>query len=108
MVYDRLVELARNHQLTNYTDIGALIGESPRSKRLRDILDDISCREVDAGGRLLSALVGSKDGDKIRKPGSGFFKMAERTGRRHEAPNLMSDHNFWLEELDRIYRHWSN
>ena len=57
---------------------------------------------------LLSALVGSKDGNKIRKPGTGFFKMAQDLERRYEAPNLQSGHNFWLEELANIYRVWGD
>ncbi|WP_169802498.1 hypothetical protein [Alkalihalobacillus trypoxylicola] len=48
---------------------------SHRSKELHDLLDDISCESYSENGFFLSVMVIRKD---LSRPGSGFFKMANR------------------------------
>ena len=68
IIYDRLRELARIGQHSTYSEMGKLMGVGPRSKRLRDILDDISHRENEIAPLIVSFSwkQGRKQGEKAR------------------------------------------
>lgn len=72
-----------------------------RSSRLFHLLDEVSSEENAKGRGMIAAIVVHKGGDT--KPGSGFFKLAERLGR-----DTSDELNCWRKELKKVHSYWSN
>lgn len=68
--------------------------------RLAHFLGQIAREDDNNGLGLTTVVVVHKSGDQ--EPGPGFFEMAESQG--HE---VQDQTEFWLEELKRVYKKWS-
>ena len=111
VVYQELLRLAKGESITNYTDVGRLIGlnmDSPADRnRISEILDEISSTEDYRGNPLLSAVVVLREQNI---PGEGFFKLAKGLkgafwgGAKYDGND---DLLFWLKEIRRVHDHWS-
>ncbi len=103
-IYERLIKIAKDSDITNYSVIAPLarldMNLPPHRNRISDILDEISRTESSCGRPLLSAVVILKD-ENI--PGDGFFKMA-RELRLYDDDD---DFRFWIRELRRVHDYWS-
>src|SRR5262245_36679272 len=64
-------------------------------RHLDALLEEISVEEDKAGRGMLSAIVVHKTGDK--RPGPGFFKLAERLGR-----NISDRDACWIREVRKV------
>ena len=104
VVYQELLRLAKGESITNYTDVGRLIGlnmDSPADRnRISEILDEISSTEDYRGNPLLSAVVVLREQNI---PGEGFFKLAKGLKKYDGNDDLL----FWLKEIRRVHDHWS-
>jgi Arc/MetJ-type ribon-helix-helix transcriptional regulator len=90
-----LSDLARRRECIAYGELGARTGFHPQSPRLHELLCEISTEEAEAGRGMLSAVV-VKRGTK--RPGGGFFDLAERLGRE-----VNQQDTFWRTELELVY-----
>jgi len=97
-----LVEVAKEEIIIAYSDLVKEIRTIPldaRDIRLHTLLGQISEDEDAAGHGMLSVVVVHREGD--RRPGDGFFTLAEELG------YAVSDHNeFWIMMLTKVYAHW--
>lgn len=102
-VYQRLVEVARARDVTNYSEVGQLVGLDMGTEvgriRIAQILDDINHYEAQACRPMLSAVVIRQD---INMPGTGFFECARGLGRYTGNNDLM----FWVNELTQVHNDW--
>lgn len=77
IIYKRLIEVARAKGITNYSEVGALVGLDMATEvgriRIAQMLDDINRHEASRNAPMISALVIRQD---INMPGSGFFECA--------------------------------
>lgn len=97
-----LSECAKHNRKLAYSDFAKKLQSiqlGPRSPRLFDLLGEISTQENAAGRGMLSALVVRKD---YGQPGEGFFDLAQKLGR-----DISNKHEFWTEEVKRVYAAWS-
>lgn len=98
-----LVARAKLRGMMPYSELAAKIKSvrlEAHDQRLFHLLGELS-EEEDAEGRgMLSALVVHKTGDM--EPGPGFFELAKKLG--YDASDKTK---FWIEELKKIYAHWS-
>ena len=101
IIYNKLQEVARERILTNYTEIGLLVGLEPHNSVLWGMLDDINHYEHREGRHMLSAVVISQ-AENI--PGSGFFECARNLGLFQGGNELL----FWINELNRVWDYWSS
>jgi len=105
-VYCELVRAAMNSKIITYGDLAAQLGLPTRGHQLgqalRLKLDAISSYEHDHGRPLLSALVVRKN---TRKPGKGFFKMAQRVGKMAASDDPS---RFCEQEIKNIKKTWAN
>ena len=103
IIYQEIIQVAKNESLTHYSDIGPLVGlnmESPADRNvMSNILDKISKNEHENGKPLLSAVVILRD-ENI--PGDGFFGMAQEVGLYDGS----GKDQFWANELRRVYNYW--
>ena len=104
-VYQELQRVAKANEITNYTDVGNLIGldmASPADRnRIAHILDEISRTEHSHGNPLLSSVVTLREKNI---PGEGFFKLAESLSLHDSEDDLV----FWLNEVQRVHKFWAN
>ncbi|MFC1987763.1 hypothetical protein ACFLVH_04390 [Chloroflexota bacterium] len=100
-IYEKLKKVAREKTLTNYTEIGLLVGLEPHNSILWGMLDDINHYEHQERRPMLSALVIVQ---AENKPGSGFFECARNLGVFHGGDELI----YWIEELNRVWDYWSS
>lgn len=104
-IYSRLIEIAKDSDITNYSDVAPLAGLDmnlpPDRNRISDILDEISRSELNSGRPFLSAIVILKD-ENI--PGDGFFKLAKEL-RLYDGSD---DFRFWIRELRKVHDHWAS
>ena len=104
VVYQELLRVAKGESITNYADVGGLIGlnmESPADRnRISEILDEISITEDHRGNPLLSAVVVLREQNI---PGDGFFKLAKCLKKYDGNDDLL----FWLKEIRRVHDFWA-
>ncbi|MBI2831829.1 MAG: hypothetical protein HYX79_06195 [Chloroflexi bacterium] len=103
LVYEKLKEVARAESLTNYTEVGEIVGLDMATDvgriRIAQILDDINRFEAQNNRPMLSAVVILK-GKNI--PGSGFFECAKGLGKYDGG----DDDRFWADEVANVYNYW--
>ena len=98
-----MIDVARRRDLTSYSDLVLRITScslEPYGSRLAHMLGEIATEEDEEDRGLLTAVVVHKTGDK--KPGLGFFKLAESRGR-----DVCDTDLCWIEELRKVYQAWS-
>ncbi len=98
-----LIGQAKQGRTIPYSDLAAQIKTIKLPRNSPDwwnMLGEISTKEDAAGRGMLTVLVVHGQGDTL--PGAGFFKLARRLGR-----DVSDERDFWLEELERVYRCWS-
>jgi len=100
-IYEKLKEVAREKSLTNYTEIGLLVGLEPHNPILWGMLDDINRHEYRENRPMLSAVVIVQADNK---PGAGFFECARNLGVFQGGDEL----TFWVKELNRVWDYWSS
>jgi len=100
-IYEKLKEVAREKTLTNYTEIGLLVGLEPHNPILWAMLDDINHHEHQEHRPMLSAVVIVQ---AENKPGSGFFECARNLGVFQGGDEL----TFWVKALNRVWDYWSS
>ena len=102
IIYDKLQSVARAHKLTNYTEMGVLVGLGPHDPRLWAMLDEINQFEHEHNRPMISALV-IVQGEN--RPGSGFWVCASGLGKF-----IMGDDEdrFWSEELEKVWNWWAS
>ena len=104
IIYQEIKQVAKNKDITYYSDIAPLVGLDmgfePDRNKMSNILDKISKNEHENGKPLLSAVVILRDKNI---PGDGFFGMAKEVG--------LYDGNdkdqFWANELHRVHDYWT-
>ena len=98
-----LAQCARAEKMISYTDfihhICLISFETPYDSRLPRFLAEISTEEAKAGRGMMTALVVRKNRD--RRPGGGFFELAERLGYDVSDPE-----KFWLEQVNKVFASW--
>ena len=102
VIYDKLKEVARARESTNYTEIGALVGLEPYNPDLWKILDEINQSEHQQHHPMISALVVVQGENK---PGSGFWACAIRLGKFTRGED---EDRFWSDELRRVWEYWAS
>ena len=100
-IYNKLIEVARAHELTNYSAVGVLVGLDPHDFRLWAMLDEINRFENENKRPMISALVISKEENR---PGSGFWVCASDLGKFHMGDD---EDRFWSDELRNVWSCWS-
>jgi hypothetical protein len=96
---EKLAQVASARDLITYSDLVACIDAmtlDPRSSVLNSMLSEISEEEHAAGRGMLSAVVVTQEGGM---PGTGFFELAHRLGRRGS-----DREELWVAELHRVHR----
>ena len=98
-----MINVASRRDLMSYSDLVQRITRcdlEPHGTRLAHMLGEISTEEDEKDRGLLTVVVIHKTGDK--KPGPGFFKLAESRGR-----DISDVDRCWIEELKTVYEVWS-
>ena len=105
VVQEKLIQIARRKELTNYTEAGSWVDLDMSTDvgriLIAQILDEINSDEVSQGHPMLSALVIYKD---ISRPGSGFFQCARGLGRFTDD----DEDGFWAKEVKAVHNWWSS
>lgn len=100
---EQLRTVARFGKTITYNDLAALVDldmdDPVDAKELAGGIRAVSLSEHGAGRPLLSTLV---VGLKTRRPGKGFFRLAQHLG-RHDG---FDDGTFFTHELRRVHEHW--
>lgn len=102
VIYDKLQSVARAHKLTNYSEMGLLVGLGPHDFRLWAMLDEINQFEYENNRPMISALVISQEENR---PGSGFWACASGLGKFIEGSDK---DRFWSEELRSVWDYWTS
>lgn len=100
---DILIDFARREDTIPYSDLVARIGAialDPHSYAMRAFLGEISTAEHNEGRGMLSVFVVYKYGEQM--PGPGFFELARTLGYQ-----FRDETEFWIGELQKVYRVWS-
>ena len=100
-IYEKLKEVARSKNITNYGAIAPIARVEPHNPILWGILDEINRYEHREGHPMLSAVVIVQEENK---PGEGFFKLARDLGMFFGSDELA----FWVSELNRVWDYWSS
>jgi len=108
ILYDKLVQLAKNRKLAAYSEIAPLIGldmskEVDRNEIARR-LGDIVFYEHEQGRPMLTALVVHLGNDN--NPGEGFFSAAEKIGQFKASRNPIKRLTFWSNQVTLVHNHW--
>ncbi len=101
-----LIQLAKEKRLITYTQLASDVqipysGIAERDK-LHELLGEISTEEVNAGRPMLSVLVHRKN-DVLRKPGTGFFKLADELGQKLPKEK---DLDFQFRMINKCFKYW--
>ena len=102
IIYEKLQTVARAHELTNYTEVGALVSLGPHDVRLWAMLDEINRFEHEHKRPMISAVVIAKEENR---PGSGFWVCASDLG---EFIMGGDEDRFWNDELRRVWEYWTS
>ena len=100
-----MIAVARRRSLIFYSDlVGKIttVAFDYHDIRLNSLLEDVSIDEDENGRGMLSAVVVHKTGETKDRPGSGFFELAAKLGRR-----TADRDRCWSEEVARVYAHWA-
>lgn len=104
VVYQNLQQVATAGSITNYTDVGHLIGLDMNLRddrnRISEILDTISTLTHKKEGHLLSAVVVLREHNI---PGEGFFTLARNLRTYCDTDDLV----LWLKEVRRVHDYWT-
>jgi hypothetical protein len=106
----RLHKAARERGTITYSDLAGemanagVIEVEPHSSALAALLGQVNVLEHEAGRPLISALVVHKSGDL--EPGPGFWAFARDLG-IDPGSSQHARLDFWSQELERCYAHWS-
>ncbi len=106
-IYDILVETARAGRLISYSELARRTGMGLLGRdrcRLRLLLQACCKGEVDEGRPMLGSVVVRKD---TGMPGEGYFRAAVMLGRLDGRAET-AKRCFWMQELQRVYDHWSS
>lgn len=102
----KLIELASQKKMIAYSDLAAVLQISysniDERNQLHSILGEISEDEVKAGRPMLSVLVHHKN-DILRRPGSGFFKLANDLGQMFPKEKQI---DFHYRMLNKCFDYW--
>lgn len=101
IIYDKLQAVARAHDLTNYAEMGALVGLGPHDSRLWAMLDEINRFEDLHNRPMITALVVVQEENR---PGSGFWVCASDLGKFVFGDD---EDRFWTNELRRVWEYWA-
>ena len=102
---DAMIEVAGRQDTMSYSDLSNHLERTtglylePHDFRFHHMLGEISTAEDAAGRGLLTAVVVHKED---RKPGRGFFELAQRRGR-----DTSEELRFLGVELKKVYAAWS-
>lgn len=104
-VYQELLRVARNQNVTFYSDIAPLAGLDmslpPDRTAIGELLGTISRYEHQEGRPMLSAVVVDR---QEHRPGPGFFSLAEELGLFEPASD--DREAFFVAELGRVHSRW--
>lgn len=107
-LYEELVRVARNADLTTYADIAPMagldMGNPAHRNEMARLLGEISTYEHQQGRPLLSAVVVHRAG---RTPGQGFFKLARELGLPCGQGDI-AELTFFSSELRRVHAEWAD
>jgi len=109
-IYEELINIARSQNLISYDDLnkkldlGLNFNMPPDRDLIGQWLGEISEHEVKAGRRMLSALVGHKEGENVSGPGKGFYEYARALGVYRGSDDL----SFWAKEVKWLHKYWSS
>jgi hypothetical protein len=95
--------IAKKKGLTAYSDLVAQVRSvrmEPHDARLAHFLGEIATEDDESGLGLTTVVVVHKHGD--RKPGPGFFELAELRGR-----DVGDIEACWVQELNAVYICWA-
>jgi hypothetical protein len=102
-IYDQLVAVAREQDVTRYADIAPLadldMGNELDRAKIGEILGEISTFEHQQRRPMLSAVVIHRDNNM---PGQGFFTLARELGLYRGIDDFM----FFVQELRRVHDYW--
>ena len=103
-IRDELVRVARDREITYYSDVGPLEGLDMGTEigriRIAQTLGEISTAECAAGRPMLSSVVVLKE---TKYPGRGFFDLAQSLGLYDGTDEL----EYWVRELQRTQDYWA-
>ncbi|MBI4283556.1 MAG: hypothetical protein HY663_03700 [Chloroflexi bacterium] len=100
-IYEKLKKVARAKELTNYAEIGLLVGLEPHNSILWAMLDNINRYEHSQRRPMLSSVVIVQ---AENRPGSGFWESARGLGLFQNGDESI----FWIEELKKVWDYWSS
>ncbi|MGA3172159.1 MAG: hypothetical protein ABSE62_14225 [Chthoniobacteraceae bacterium] len=104
-IYDRLLWLARNQQLSSYTDIGGLVGldmnEEADRHEISRLLEEIARFVHAQHWPMLTALVIHWGNDN--NPGEGFFAIAQELGLFGGTRNELARTTFWARQVAAVF-----
>lgn len=107
-IYNRLVTLAREDQLTTYSDIAPLadltMDDAAHREEMSRLLEEIARCEQAAKRPMLTAIVVHQGGDN--NPGEGFFAIAAEFGRFTRTRNQNRRAEFWVSQVAEVYNYW--
>jgi len=108
-IYERLKDIARNKNITYYSEIAPLADLDMASEvgriKIAQILDDINGYENDNARPMLSAVVILKEHNL---PGAGFFECARGLGEYHGSSDEKERLMFWIRELEKVHNYWQS
>jgi hypothetical protein len=108
LIYERLIEVARNGDLVTYGEIAPLANlnmENPDDRnKIAHILGEISTHENEEGRPLLSSIVVLAG---FGYPGEGFFNLARELGHHHGRKEF-EDLEYFVQEVKKVHEFWKN
>jgi hypothetical protein len=103
-VYEKLKQVARDHKLITYTELGRAadldVAHLPDLDKLVKLLTEIADHEVAQNRPLLVAVVIRED---LGMPSKGLFQYARAKGLQGKKTDEVT---FFAEELKRVYEAW--
>ena len=106
-IYDEILGVAQNRELTYYGDVAPLVGldmDNPGDRdRISDMLGAISKAEHRERRPLLTAVVVLR-GKNI--PGQGFFNLSECLGLYNGSTDELAKLEYWIEQVHRVHEYW--
>ena len=104
-IHDKLIRVAKNQDVVNYSDVAPLAGlamdYAEDRGRIADILDCIS--ETEHRGRETTVVCGRNPERHEHAWWQGFFSLATRLGLHGTGDD---DFKYWFQELRRVHDYW--
>jgi hypothetical protein len=108
ILYEKLVQLAKNEELTFYSKIAPLLNLSMDNEDDRDkiaqLLGEIAKNENQQNRPMLTALVIHKGNDN--NPGEGFFSIAKELNLYDGSRDQLDRVTFWVNQVRKVYNYW--